>query len=541
MDWITFSLLTVNKSYVNRLRQVSVVDTHEGATKNFHPDGLFSVETFGQVGSTERDTNLAYIDINTEIISPSVALTLFELKRLYKDIMSGQRFAIWNEKEKDFEPASAGDEGANTGYSFFIEHYMELSPKRTKSTIRGQSIDIIDKFREFALSRYVVVLPAGLRDWQVGPDGREKEDDVNQHYRTLIKTAKTIPNLGNKNNPITDAARWKLQLTFNTIYKYFFDYLDGKKGYIRNKWTKRNLTNGTRNVISSMDASSPVMDREDEVRPTDTIVGLMQGLKSLLPVAIHAIRTKYLPNVDAGNGSLYLIDKKTLKRSSVSVKSEDYDKFVTDEGVEKLINAFKTPANRHKEIEVQGKYIALIYNDGKEFKIFYDIDELPDHKSKKFVSGLTYTELLYLSGYDKWNDYFTVVTRYPVAGQGSTYSSTIRLTTTATTVMMWELGDDWNQRLPKPAIDFPKREVDEFVTSMAPHPSRLAKLGADFDGDTSSGDGVYTDEAIEENRNMIKRSTFWVTADNQLTVDVEVDLISRTCKNLLADPGEYVM
>lgn len=538
MDWITFSLLNVNKQSLARIRPITVLDTYEGATKNFHDEGLFSTTIFGPIGSEQRDTAFGHIDVNVEIISPSVALTLFELKRLYKDVMSGKRYAVWNESTKDFEPAAPGDDGANTGYSFFIKHFNELKPKETESLIRQQSIDVLNKFRDIALSRYVLVMPAGLRDLEVNDgSGQEKEDDINPMYRKLISTAKNIPNLGNKNNPIVDAARWRLQETFCEIYKYLFNYLDGKKGYIRGKWTKRNISNGTRNVISSMDASSPVMDRDDEIRPTDTVMGLFQGLKSLLPVAIHAIRTTYLPPVDAGNGSLYLIDKKTLKKKMVTVSPEDYDKYTTDEGVEKLINMFRTPEYRHKSITVNGEYLALIYNDGKEFKIFYDIDELPEDKLRKHVSPITYTELLYLSGYSRWNDYFTVVTRYPVTGQGSTYSSTIRLTTTARTSMKYELDDDWTTRKTKPAIDYPDRTVDEFVTSMAPHPSHLAALGADFDGDTSSGDTVYTDDALEENRNMMKRSSYWVSSDGRLTVDIEVDLIERTVHNLLADPN----
>ncbi len=536
MDWITFSLLNVNKQSLSRLRPVTVLDTYEGATKNFHDEGLFSATTFGPIGSEQRGTQYGYIDINVDIISPAVALTLFELKRLYKDIMSGKRFATWDPKTKDFEPAAPGDEGANTGYGFFIKHFPELKPKRTESRIREQSIDVVDKFRDIALSRYVLVLPAGLRDMVVKPNGQEKEDDINPLYRKLISTSKNIPNIGNMNNPMVDAARWKLQETFCEIYKYLFDYLDGKKGYIRGKWSKRNLTNGTRNVISSMDASSPVMDREDEIRPTDTIMGLFQGIKSLLPVAIHAIRTTYLPPLDAGNGSLYLIDKKTLRREMVSVSPEDYDMFTTDEGVEKIIEKFRTPEYRHKAIGSSGKYAALIYNDGKTFKIFYDIDELPDDKQRKFVSPLTLTELLYLSGYSRWNDYFTVVTRYPVAGDGSTYSSTIRLTTTVKTSMRYELEDDWTTRKEVPAVDFPDRSVAEFVTSMVPHPSRLQGLVGDFDGDTSSGDSTYTKEALEENRNLMRKSTFWVTGDKRLTVDINVDTIERTVFNLLADP-----
>lgn len=537
MSYLSFYLLNVDKRAVSTLRPTTALDTFQGATKDFHENGLYSVLTFGPIGSERRDLTFSYVDVGIEIISPAIALTLFELKHLYKDIMSGKRYAIWDEKEKDFFPAAPTDKGASTGYSFFISKYKELKPKENKSLIRQQNIDLFNRFRDIALSRYVLVMPAGLRDMEVTPDGKnEREQDINKVYRRLISTASIVPTLGNTNTSALDPTRWSLQNTFNEIYKYFFDFADGKKGFIRGKWAARRLTNGTRNVLSSMDTSSVVMDRPDEMRPTDTVVGLFQGIKSLAPVAIHAIRTKYLPNTFGPDGTMYLVNKKTLKREVVFVTTEDYDKFSTDEGIEKLINQFRDNTIRHKEVTVQGHYLALIYNDGQEFKVFYDIADLPEGRDKKYVRGITYAELLYLSGHDIWNDYFTIVTRYPVAGQGSTYSSTIRLTTTTSVSMVWELNEDWATRREKPAIDFPNRSIPEFVSSMAPHSSRLAGLVADFDGDTGSGDSVYTDEALEENRNMMKKATYWVEG-GRLTIDISGSgLVDRVMHNLLADP-----
>lgn len=536
MNILNFTLLNVNRELVQRLTPVTVLDTFEGATKNFHPDGLYSVDIFGPIASERRDEAFSYIDINAEIISPVIALTLFDLKRLYKDVMSSKRFAVWDAQEKDFLPAAPGDEGADTGYSFFMSHYKELSPRATNSLIRQQSIDLLNKFRDIALSRYVLVLPAGLRDLVVKETGREQEDELGKMYRKLISTSKMIPNVSNKNHKSLDTVRWTLQNAFIEIYKYFFNLEDGKYGFIRGKWAARRVINGTRNVISSMDATSPVMGRGDEIRATDTIVGMIQGLRCLLPVAIHAVRTRYLPNVDAGNGSLYLIDKKSGKREMVFVKPEDYDQFTTDEGIENLIVEFRHREKKHEPITINGKYLALIWNDGTRFKVFFDISELPEGFDKKYVKPMTYCELLYLSGYDKWNNYYGLVTRYPVTGSGSTYSSTIRLVTTVQSSMVYELDEMWNGTLPKPATAFPNRNVEEFVTSMAPNPTRINGLGADFDGDTASFEGIYTDESLEENRRMINSAAYWVTPDGSLKVDVANDIQERTLHNLLADP-----
>ncbi|TSH67403.1 hypothetical protein FG611_26260, partial [Salmonella enterica subsp. enterica serovar Muenchen] len=111
LNWVDFYLLNVNKSLVSHLKPVTTTDTFQGLTKNFHPEGLYSTEIFGLTGSEARDSTFSYIDIKLDIISPTVCLALFQLKQLYEEICSGKRFAIWNEKEKDFEPALPSDKG----------------------------------------------------------------------------------------------------------------------------------------------------------------------------------------------------------------------------------------------------------------------------------------------------------------------------------------------------------------------------------------------------------------------------------------------
>tara|TARA_Y100001960_G_scaffold77325_1_gene82654 strand:- start:6318 stop:7961 length:1644 start_codon:yes stop_codon:yes gene_type:complete len=540
ISYIDFYLLNVNKKYVGSLPQVTSVDTFMGMTKNFHPEGIYSTELYGPVGSTERDENFAYIDVKIPIISPVVCRALFELKKLYQEICSGTRYAVWDAKKKDFEPATPTDPGADTGFTFFLSHYDELKPSRNDSSRRDKTLDFFEKFRDIALSRYVLTLPAGLRDLIIDGDS-DQEEEIGTYYRKLITLARAIPDRGAPTR-LTDPARWKLQQTFNDIYMYFFDFMNGKKGYNRAKVTSRKIVNGTRNVISSFKSGSVKMDGVDAIRPTDTVVGLYQGLKALLPVAQHHIRNKYIAGALAGDGNMYGVNKKTLKREFMEIDSEVYDMFSTDEGVEKLINKFTDHDARHAPVMIdKDHYLALIYQDEKTFKVFYDIGELPEGMDKSKVTGLSLSELLYLSGYHVWNDYFLFVTRYPVTGQGSTYSSTIRLETTASSLVKYERGDGWEavEDPSRAAISFPRKDIDEFVTSMAPHPTRINGLGADFDGDTSSGNAAMSQEALEENRKIMNSKHYWFNADGSMKITLTNDVIDRTMFALLKEPKEW--
>ncbi|AFO71428.1 RNA polymerase beta subunit [Cronobacter phage CR5] len=536
LNWVDFYLLNVNKSLVSTLKPITTTDTFAGMTKNFHPEGLYSTEIFGPVGKEERDATFAYIDVKLEIISPTVALALFGLKQLYEEICSGRRYATWNEKEKDFEPALPTDAGADTGYTFFMKHYQELTPARNTSLRRDDTLDFFFKFRQYSLSRYVLVLPAGLRDLMIRQDGRDQEEEINPIYRRLITLSRAVPEKAQAST-ITDPVRWRIQSTFNEIWDYFFTLMDGKRGYARSKVTSRKIMNGTRNVLSSAQVGSIEMGREDQIRATDTRQGLLQTLKALLPVAQHYIRERYLANIRAGDGNLYGVNVKTLKREFLEVSGKVYDQYATDEGVEKLINRLEDRAARHQPLYIdKNHYVALIYQDDKRFKVFYDIDELPSDFKRENVSGITLVELLYLSGYDIWNDYFAFVTRYPVAGRGSTYSSTIRLETTTPSTMKTELDENWEPKSGKPAISFPLRHINDFVESMAVHPSRLGGLGGDYDGDMTSSNAIMSEEALEENRKWLDSREYWFDTSGRFKMNPTNDVIDRTLAALLKPP-----
>ena len=532
-DILKFYLLNPEKEIGRMMEQVTALDTYRGATKEFHENGLYSTRIFGMIGSEQRDSTFAFMDLRLPIISPIYAMALYDLKHLYRDIMAGTRYATWDPKLKDFFAADVTDPGAGTGYHFFVSRLHELTPAKNKSLQRQQNIDIVEKYRDIALSRYVLVYPAGLRDIETSQDGRETEPEVNKLYRKLLTTAGLVPPRS-KADPAFDNTRWAMQKTFNEIFELFFNMLEGKHGYVRGKVAARNIFNGTRNVISPMDTSGRVMDGPDDIRPTDATMGLFQVYKGLLPVGIHAVRTKYLSQIDAGDGRLYLIDKKTLKRSAVYVSSEDYDRVTSDEGIERLINSFSVNKRRNLPVLIANHYIALIYRDDVSFKVFYDIEDLPQGYSRNNVSPMTLAELLYCSMYDVAVRHYAILTRFPVAGEGSTFPGTIRLTTTRTSFSLWELEDDWTTRKEVIAAEYPNTKEEEYFSSIGVHAGRAPGQQADFDGDTESSDMLYTEEALEENAKKLTEAAYWVS-DGAFTIDVGVDQIERTLVILLAD------
>lgn len=525
------SILELTPERLKAIRPVKVLDIYDGGTENFHPDGLFSIETFGRLGSEDRTTRFGFIDIKLQILHPFLFKAICKLKSLYKGILNGSEYAVWDEKEKDFVASNMID--GETGYGFFIKHWSSINFKQTASKKRDLRIDMVYKYRDKALTSKVLVMPAGLRDAHKDETGRTKEDEVNEFYRKLISASNAVQAIKDPNDPIYDNTRVSMQNAFNALYDYIDSLLGGKNGYMLQQWAARRVFNGVRNVITAMDTSTPVLGSRNAPSINHTGIGFFQFMKGALPLVQHHM-LKFLAGIfTPSTGTAMLIDKLTLQPVQVKVKSKIIERWTTPAGIEKLINRFESRDTRKQHVEINDHYLALIYDDGKHFKIFRDIRELPEGFDKSLVRPLTYIEMFYLSGYNEWNKLPMLVTRYPVTGDGSIYHSWTYVYTTTKGLCKRQMGNDWQplQGDEYEALEFPNLDIDTFVDSLIPHPSRLAGLGGDFDGDTASCTILYSIEAIAEATLYLKLRKAYVNPFG----GYKASPITETVERVLAD------
>lgn len=478
-------LLSLGKQDVKGLTPILHLDIFESpSSSNFHPGGLFSTEIFGRVGDDARDSTFAYIPLKTKILHPIIFQRLGRLKSLYPGILSGKKYAIWDDKKKDF--FSSDEVHGETGYEFFMSHWDDLEFERGESEIRNQRIDLMDKYRKEAITENVIVMPAGLRDAEVDSLGRTREDEINAHYRRLISISNTISDTSKNNISVLDTARWSQQMAFNEIYLTIEKMLSGKRGFIQDKWGSRRIMNGTRNVISAMDLSPKSVDDPSAPGPDSTVLGLWQTSRGALPITIAALQNTFLNRIfGSAEGSVPLIDTKTFKSEMVTISPQTYDRWTTREGLEKVIATQSMVDVRSKPVMVEGRYLALIYKpkDRKVFKVFFSIDDLPPGADKADVHPMTLCELIYLSNYRKWNELFVISTRYPVTGEGSTYPSNVFIRTTVKSEARVELDSEWEPMEPveeNVAQVYPIFEPDAYIDSAMVHSYRLGGLGGDL-------------------------------------------------------------
>lgn len=529
-------LLDLKSKNLAFTRPVTSLDSFDGATANFHPDGLFSVEIFGRVGSEERSRKFSYIDLRTEVIHPYLWIALNTIRTLYIEIMAGRGYAVWNAETKNFDRATELD--GETGYSFFMSHWHELEIPRGKSQTRNSYIETIEKFRDKGdLVRLMPVTPAGIRDIEIDKNKRVTKDEVNDLYYKLIAISNTIvPNAAVSSPRILDTSRNSLQMVVNEIYLHYEGMCKGKRGLFQKSWGGRAVFNGTRNVITAMNTSTPDLDSPRTPSPLSTQLGLFQLLKGCLPVAKYHLRTGWLSQVFVeGTPGAYLVDPKTLKRKLVPIQIESTDRWTTDEGLDKVITKFSKPSIRQTPVMVEGHYIGLIYVDDESFKVFNDIDELPSGLNKENVHPLTYAQLLYLAGYERWNQLVVMVTRYPVAGLGSTFTSYVYCRTTIVASQKWErdFGWEYDKNASVGALEFPDLDPDApFVDSLIPHSVTLEGLVADFDGDTASANVLYGDLSLKENEAYFHTTNAYLDPNGDFSIRPDVHTVNLVLRNL---------
>ncbi len=531
-------ILNLTDELVKGITPITSLDTFDRSTKNFHDDGFFSTTIFGKVGDDARNRRFSYMRINAPIIHPLLYTVIVKMKGYYEDILQGRQFATWDKITKQFVKSSPGE--GNTGYHFFISHFHELHFEETGSDLRALYTELYEKYNKVALTDKVVVIPAGIRDFEIDDDGKPSEDEINAIYRKILSKSNLLDKNTLRNRPeLLDGVMFTIQQSFNELFDYFKSLLEGKKKLILGKWASRKIFNGTRNVISAPISRITDLDDPNNVTMDSTQVGLYQYMKATMPISMFNIKNKFLDKVFIGNAdTTYLVNPKTLKKESVSVSVDIGDKWVTAQGFEKNITGFSSRESRDKPIVIAGMYFGLLYkgqnSDGIKVCCFIqDISEAHPDWDKTKINPITYAEMYYMSVARAATSHKAFVTRYPITGFGSIYPSSIYLRTTVKTEEYKEI-DNTNQYTGE---IFPRMPIagDSYFDTVAPSEFNLKGLGADFDGDTVSFNVIFSEEALEEVNQYMSSRKFFVNTSGRLSFSAKTDTVGVVLKNLTSN------
>lgn len=533
---VELKLLELTKERLRMVRPTKVLDIRETNIGSFHEDGLFSTVTFGRVGTVERDTTFSYIPINTTVFHPLYYRELMKLRILYGDILTGNKYAIFNEEEKDFELSDPIH--GQTGYYFFVSNFPKLVFVRNKSRRRDARIDFLTKYRANCMYSQIMVLPAGLRDSVEDKNGRSTEGEINEFYRRILRSSNSLATQTRVESSITDTSRASIQNGFNQVYDYLSSLIKDKKGFISGKWAKRSVATASRSVITSLSTSTKELGSEDNIGFNNSAIGLYQACKSYMPLLAHEVLS--FTNPLMGEGKSQLVDKNTLQSTTAQLPDADIDRWTTPSGIEKIVNNFSNLNFRTQPIIVGNDYyLALIWTgevDGKKaYRIIQDIRDVPEGFSRDNVRPITYTEFFYLVRLNQWNKDIYYITRYPVTGDGSIYPSIGFIRTTVNSEVRYGLNPDWSIDMNQKAGVFPILGNASFMDSLSVHPARLEGMGGDHDGDKTSSLSIFLDDAREEVYSYLNSPEAYINGDKKMIATAYVDSVERVLINITGD------
>lgn len=479
-------LLIPTKEQLNLLGQITNHEIFEGTGGSFHPEGLFSTEIFGRLGSNERESKFGYIRLGLEILHPVVYENLVKLRRMYGDIMQGKIFVKWDPKESDF--VYSNEIEGFTGYDYFFKYWKQIKFKENNSGTRKTRLSLIDKYRDKATLTDFLVIPAAYREAEIDATGRINIDQVNELYRKLLTLSFGVPERFGEfeDMDIYNRKRLAMQNVVLDIYYYFEGLISNKRGFIQDKWTSRRVHNGTRNVISSLATTVSDLNAVNRPKFKDAVTGLHQTVVGNKHRAIYHLRDNFINNIfESYSNTVQLINKKTLKLEWVDLDTKELDLWSTIEGNERLVDELAIVEKRSRAVEIDNHYLALIYLDDQDnFKIFRDIMQFPEHLDIKRVRPISYSEMFYYSLMPILDKLFGFVTRYPVENYNSSFPVSFYVKTTTKGKMLYQLNDNWvrDTNLPM-ALEFPDIKLNENANwhdSLSISPAMLKPLGADL-------------------------------------------------------------
>lgn len=511
------------------------------STTDFHPEGLFSEEIFGQIGTPERFTRHGYIVLNTKVLHPLTYLNITKMKRVYESIMMGKTYAVFNEEVKDFEKCDEDTPGANTGFLFFMSRFLDIDFKSTGSIKRENKIKQIKEYKDKLFIDKILVTPAGTRDVRQ-TDDQVSSEEINKIYSAILALSMGMPKQMSK-DPNYDSIRFNIQQKVVEVYLYLENLLLGnKKSFLPGKMMARTVALGTRNVITAANLEAADPDDPSYLKHDESLIPLYQTAKAYQHHAIHQIRVSFFEEIfSVGAGQAAVIDPKTFKLVYEEIPEKEKNVYWTPDGLEDLITRYANNENRFDSVSVRnsaGKefYFFLVYDTGEDIYLLRNLEEFKDLLGDKFdmqyIRPLTMTELMYIATFAVTNDKYVYITRYPVLNMESTYPSRIHLgSTTPSRVVTFRAQTDDTVFITLPAYPIIN---GEHLDSTVAHPTKLKGLDGDYDGDTVSVNFVWSEDANEQIRASFQEPSSMVDTNGNLIDGAKTDLIDWTIYNFTA-------
>ena len=503
---------------INKLQEVTSPRLFSNKM-TYDPNGILSTDIFG-ISKGDRRGIFAYIDLKRPFLHPHIYGNI--LKRMFSEIkyiVSGQK------KYTVKDGVIVQDENGWTGIGGLYDHWDEIDWRKRKST-NERAIKLLSRItKDQAFITKIPVCPPAYRDVMLAGtrDSSDHVNEVNKLYIILIR-ARALLSQGSLFARTHFATQMKMQDTLVEISNYFKNQISKKAGLIRKYLIGKSVDFGTRSVISAPTYNNETMN-DNMIDINHTAVPLSQCCSTFYPFIETWLKNFFTREIinDPNLISFYDEDKKQYITATLKEPEVQF----SDKAIKKLINDYVfNPDNRFKIITVDVIIPSMAKNQKvmKAVMVLKGKVLLPNNVQTVLNRPMTITDILYLACAETCEKRHIMVSRYPVGTDKGLFFNKIRVQSTKSHVKVIFNGKEYPFY---PDIDFkiPHDKVGvQFIDSLVFSNSLLEGMGGDYDGDTVSIRGIWTEEAnleVEEIMNR-KMTALNITGSNSRVVSKEI-------------------
>lgn len=501
--------------YVEQNKLPEVVNGNMFSRQSSAPDeqGLVSYEIFGNPGTKQRKMQFAYIDLGDIFVHPMVMDNLTMLKKIIKNVIEGKElFYIRNGQVYKYESGKTKiDEkqfDIGTGVHWLKKHYKEIDFNKENTSAKvKERIKFMQSLSmdEIFISKWLV-MPAYYRD--VNMDTMRK-NDINIMYQSLISQTNVVKSTKKMftHGETTDSHRL-IQNKLCEMYRYFTSFIGGTKSFVQLHAIGKAVDYSARMVISTarVNAISPKMM---DVDYSHSAVPLSMVLECFAPFIHYGIKEFVKSQI---NGSDYIYTKDKAGNLVRIPLASHWEQCLLRENIQKLIKTY-TDSKEHRL-----DYFTVEAEDGSQIPLGYVIDDSSVSSSDKEtvikgtrVRPITLCEMFYMIAMDYCGNKGVMITRYPLEDYQNIYPSLMNIMPYEKTKVAVVNGKSY-PRFPDISEDDILHKTEEKVLlkyndTLHLFPTYLPALGADFDGDTVTVQGIFgkydVNKYVHSNMNII--------------------------------------
>lgn len=460
--------------------------------------GLVSYEIFGNPGTKQRAKQFAYIDLGDYFVHPMAYNALCMLSDVVKNAILGKGYYYVDASGKIVEVKNQSDapKGVDCGQGtrWLRRNIRKIDfVKKPLSPVRRDRIEFIKALSDDEMFvKQWIVIPAYYRDVDINTS---KKNDINMMYQALLSQAKTIKSMSLMfdSEEVTDSHR-KIQEKLNEIYMYFTsDFSFGTKKFIQKHILGKAPDYSSRMVISTARINSNDPDKMN----TDyahSAVPLSMVLEDFLPFIEYGFKRFVKEQI---NGSDYIYTKNAKGEIERVPLASHWEQCLLHDSIHDLIKTYSDSKEHRLDyftVEAEdGSMIPLGYITSKGNISSSDSSVANDGSS--IIRPITLCEMFYMIAMDTVKDKQIMITRFPIEDYQCIYPSLMNIIPYEKVKVAIVNGVEY-PRFPDISLEDIRNKTDpsigeKFNDTLQMFPTYLPALGADFDGDTVTVQGIF--------------------------------------------------